>query len=95
MEVLEEIAQFFMRESCGQCPIRVMETQTLAKIIAQVRTGHATPQLVDQIPKLAAFAAGKGFCSLISMPFPPLTSALRLFPEDVAHHMEHGTCAGA
>ncbi len=95
VEVLEEIAQFFMRESCGQCPICVMETQTLAKIIAQVRTGHATPQLVDQIPKLAAFAAGKGFCSLISMPFPPLTSALRLFPEDVAHHMEHGTCAGS
>ena len=92
VEVLDEITGFFMRESCGQCPTCVMETQTLAKIISQVRTGHATQLLVDQIPRLAAFAEGKGFCSLISMPFPPITSALRLYPEDVAHHMQHGTC---
>ena len=95
VEVLDEIAQFFMRESCGQCPTCVMETQTLAKIVSQVRSGRGTQQLVDQIPKLQAFAKGKGFCSLISMPFPPLNSALRLYPEDLAHHLQHGTCPAA
>lgn len=95
VEIIDEIAQFFERESCGQCPTCVMETQTLAKITSQVQGGHGTPQLLDQIPKLGLFAKGKGFCSLISMPIPPLTSAVRLFPEDFAYHMEHGRCPAA
>ena len=92
VEVLDEITQFFMAEACGQCPACNMETQTLAKIISQVKSGHAMPGLIDQIPKLAAFAAGKGFCSLITMPIAPLTSATRLYPQDIAHHLAHGTC---
>jgi NADH-quinone oxidoreductase subunit F len=97
VEVLDEIAQLFQRESCGQCATCVMETQTLGKIITQVKGGKATQQLMDQIPKLALFAKmpGKGKCSLISMPFPPLISAMKLFPEDIAHHIEHGTCPGS
>jgi NADH-quinone oxidoreductase subunit F len=79
-------------EACGQCPACNMETQTLAKIISQVKSGHGMPQLIDQIPQLAAFAAGKGFCSLITMPIAPLTSAARLYPQDIAHHLAHGTC---
>lgn len=92
VEVIDEIAQFFQRESCGQCPTCVMETQTLAKIISQVQGGHGNQQMLDQIPKLAAFGRGKGFCGLISMPIPPLTSAIRLFPDDFAYHIEHGRC---
>ena len=69
-----------------------METQTLAKIITQVKNGRGMPQLMDQIPKLAAFAEGKGQCSLVSMPVPPLISAARLYPEDIAYHLEHGVC---
>ena len=95
VEALDDIAQLFMRESCGQCPTCVMGTQTLARIVTQVKNGQATQQLVDQIPRLAAFAQGKGLCSLISMPFPPLTSAIRLFPGDIEHHIAHGACPGA
>ena len=95
VEIMDEIAQFFMVEACGQCPACNMETQTLAKIVSQVKSGHGMPQLMDQIPKLAAFAEGKGFCSLITMPIPPLTSAARLYPEDIAHHLAHGTCPEA
>lgn len=92
VEVCDEIAQFFSQESCGQCPTCVMETSTLAKIISQVQKGVGTPQLLEQIPKLAAFGRGKGFCSLISMPIPPLTSALRVCPDDFRYHLERGTC---
>ncbi|MCY4581567.1 MAG: SLBB domain-containing protein [Chloroflexi bacterium] len=95
VEALDDIAGFFMRESCGQCPACVMGTQTLAKIVTQVRSGQATQQLVDQIPRLAAYTQGKGLCSLISMPFPSLTSAIRLFPGDIAHHIAHGACPDA
>jgi NADH:ubiquinone oxidoreductase subunit F (NADH-binding) len=92
VEVVDEIAQFFAQESCGQCPACQMETQNLAKITSQVEKGAGSQALLDQIPKLGAFAKGKGFCSLIAMPIPPLTSATRLFPEDFAYHIEHHAC---
>ena len=47
-----------------------------------------------QIEKIAAFTARKGHCSLIEMAAAPVLSALRLFPEDFAHHAAHGTCPG-
>ena len=67
VDVADEIAQFFAREQCGQCPACTMETNTFAKITSQVRTGAGTQALLDQIPKLGAFAKGKGQCSLISI----------------------------
>lgn len=92
VEVVDDIAQFFAREQCGQCPACTMETNTLAKITSQIQVGAGTAALLDQIPKLAAFAKGKGQCSLISMPVPPLTSAIRMFPGDFAYHIEHHAC---
>ncbi len=92
VEVADEIAQFFARECCGQCASCVMETSTFGRILGAVQKGGGTLQLLDQIPKVGAFAKGKGFCSLISMPVPPLTSALRVFPDDFAYHIEHHAC---
>lgn len=92
VEMVDEIAQFFAKESCGQCPTCQMTTATLARIISQVQKGSGNTALLDQIPKLGAFSKGKGFCSLISMPIPPLTSAVRLFPEDFAYHIEQHAC---
>ena len=92
VEIVNEIAQFFSVESCGQCPACSMETSNMAKIMATVQAGTANPQMLAQIPKLAAFAKGKGFCSLISMPVPPLTTAIERFPDDFAYHLEHHAC---
>jgi len=91
VERVAEIAAFFQREQCGQCPPCRMETSTLAAIVEQVRTGTAG-DYAQQIDRVVAFAAGKGFCSLIAMAAAPVTSALRLFPGDFAHHAAHGTC---
>ncbi len=95
VEVADDIAQFFAREQCGQCPACTMETNTLAKITSQIRAGAGSPALLDQIPKLGAFAKGKGQCSLISMPIPPLTTAIRLFADDFTYHLEHHGCWAA
>lgn len=92
VEVADEIAQFFATESCGQCPACVMETSTFGKILGAVQKGAGNLQLLEQIAKVGAFARGKGFCSLISMPVPPLTSAIRLFPDDFAYHIENHAC---
>jgi NADH:ubiquinone oxidoreductase subunit F (NADH-binding) len=92
VEVVNAIAQFFAQESCGQCPACSMETSNLAKITAAVQSGAGNPAMLVQIPKLAAFAKGKGFCSLISMPIPPLTTALERFADDFNYHLEHHAC---
>ena len=39
-----------------------------------------------------SFNHGKGYCALINMPGPPVTSALRLFRADFEHHLHHGSC---
>ena len=83
--VLDEvvrIADFFARESCGQCPACRMETNMLAALLKKVQAGQGNDALVEQFGKVIAFNKGKGFCSLIDMPGPPIESAVRLFPEE-------------
>jgi len=92
VEVADEIAQFFAKESCGQCPQCVMETSLFGRILGAVQKGSAAAPMLEQIAKVGAFSKGKGFCSLIAMPVPPLTSALRVFPGDFAYHIEHHGC---
>ena len=91
VEVGNEIAKFFQEESCGQCPTCVMITNALANITEHIESGQGQPAMLEQVPKLGMFGKGKGFCALISMPIPPLTSAIRLFPDDFAAHLE-GHC---
>lgn len=83
--VLDEvvrIADFFARESCGQCPACRMETNMLVAMLKKVQAGEGNDALVEQFGKVLAFNKGKGFCSLINMPGPPIESAVRLFPEE-------------
>jgi NADH-quinone oxidoreductase subunit F len=92
VEEVQRIAQFFAAESCGQCPACQSETQQLVRILDQVQAGKAPATVLGMVDRIVQFARGKGFCSLISMPAPPIQSALKLFPEDFQHHIEHGTC---
>ena len=86
-----EIAEFFKREQCGQCPPCRMETNTLAAVLGQVKAG-AAGDYAAQIEKITAFARGKGYCSLIEMAAAPVLSALRLFPDDFAAHARTAAC---
>ena len=82
LDELARIADFFARESCGQCPACRMETNMLVALLKKVQDGQGNDALVEQFGKVIAFNKGKGFCSLINMPGPPIESALRLFPEE-------------
>jgi NADH-quinone oxidoreductase subunit F len=86
------IAQFFARESCGQCAACRMETSMLVAILERIQTGKGDRALFDQFQKLIDFNRGKGYCALINMPGPPILSALHLFRNDFDHHIEHSTC---
>ena len=83
------LAQFFARESCGQCPACRMETGMASMMLEKIRDGNADAGLYGQFQKVFDFNRGKGFCALINMPGPPILSALRLFPADFEKHSPH------
>jgi NADH-quinone oxidoreductase subunit F len=78
-----EIAEFFMREQCGQCPPCRMETNQFAHILKAVQAGKG-PGYEDKLKKLAEFTRKKGFCSLIEMAAAPVLSAVECFAADFA-----------
>jgi len=78
-----EIAQFFMREQCGQCPPCRMETNQFVHVLKGVQAGQG-PGYADKLQKLADFNRKKGLCSLIEMAAAPVLSAVRVFADDFA-----------
>ena len=92
VEEVLKIAEFFAVESCGQCPACRMETSTLSMMMKKVQQGQGGQPILEQFGKILAFNRGKGFCSLIAMPGPPIESALKLFPDDFEAHLTTGKC---
>ena len=92
VEVAFEIARFFEKECCGQCPACQMETKALTTTLSKVLQGQVPAAALEQVPRLIAFNKGKGFCSLINMPGPPLLSAIQLFRADFDSHLATGHC---
>lgn len=78
-----EIAEFFMREQCGQCPPCRMQTNQFVHVLKAVQAGKG-PGYEDKLTKLAEFSRKKGNCSLIEMAAAPVLSALRVFAADFA-----------
>ena len=78
-----EIAEFFMREQCGQCPPCRMETNQFVHILRGVQAGKG-PGYADKLNKLAEFSRKKGQCSLIEMAAAPVLSAVQCFADDFA-----------
>lgn len=93
VEEVLRIAEFFARESCGQCPACRMETNTLVALLQRVQKGQGDQALLEQFSKVLEFNRGKGFCALINMPGPPLLSAIRLFRADFESHLTTGACS--
>ncbi len=95
VEEVIKISEFFMAESCGQCPACRMETNTLTALLKKVQQGQGGEAALEQFGKVLDFNKGKGFCNLIAMPGPPIESAIKLFPDDFKAHLTTGKCSAA
>ncbi|GFG52450.1 NADH-ubiquinone oxidoreductase-F iron-sulfur binding region domain-containing protein [Mycolicibacterium agri] len=94
VEICREITAFFSREQCGQCPPCRMKTQTYHRIMQQVGAAGGGWDLLEKLAAVEEFVGDMPRrCSLIDMPTPPVESALTLFPDDFAAHIEGGSCA--
>ena len=92
VEETTRIANFFAKECCGQCPACRMETSMLSAMLERIQHGKGDPALFNQFEKIIDFNRGKGFCTLVNMPGPPILSAIWLFRGEFEHHLQHGTC---
>lgn len=93
VEDLCEVTAFFAREQCGQCPSCRMKTGMYHKTVRQVRDGKGNWRMLDQFGAIDEYVSDMpSICALISMPSPPVESALRLFRSDFAHHIDGGCC---
>lgn len=96
VEELANVTAFFAREQCGQCPACRMKTQAYSKTIQQIQGGHGKWQLLDQLTAVDDFVADlPRRCALISMPTPPVLSAVALFRTDFQSHIERSCCVGS
>jgi NADH-quinone oxidoreductase subunit F len=89
-----QIAQFFARESCGQCSACRGETGMISTMLDRIHQGKGDAALLDQFQKIFDFNRGKGYCALINMPAAPVMSALRLFRDEFELHIRSGRCLG-
>jgi NADH-quinone oxidoreductase subunit F len=96
VEAVSELTAFFAREQCGQCPACRMKTQSYDGVIQKIHSGTGTWSLLDQLSAIDDFVADMPRrCALISMPTPPVSSAVKLFRDDFAAHIETSTCGHA
>ena len=85
--------QFFAQESCGWCTPCREGLQWTAALLEDIEYGRGEPGDVEVLAEGVWFMdSDKCFCDLAPGAMQPLESALRLFPDDFARHIEEGGC---
>ncbi|NLE22885.1 MAG: NADH-quinone oxidoreductase subunit F [Actinobacteria bacterium] len=92
--MLVNMLQFFAQESCGWCTPCREGLQWMASLLEDLEYGRGEPGDIDVLAEGVWFMeSDKCFCDLAPGAMQPLESALRLFPEDFARHVEEGGCS--
>jgi NADH-quinone oxidoreductase subunit F len=85
--------QFFAQESCGWCTPCREGLQWMAALLEDLEYGRGRPGDLEVLAEGTWFMeSDKCFCDLAPGATQPLESALRLFPEDFARHLDEGGC---
>ena len=79
-------------ETAGQCGPCVHGLAAIARGMTELAHGRATAHTVDDLHRWAGQVEGRGACSFPDGAVRHLRSALRVFDDDVAHHLRHGPC---
>ena len=95
LAVAASLADFFERESCGQCPPCALGTQGLARILRNLEAGAARAKELQDLAEVAGFMSGHGYCAHSRTAAASLTGLLARFREDVAAHLEARRCPRA
>jgi NADH:ubiquinone oxidoreductase subunit F (NADH-binding) len=79
-------------QSSGQCGPCVNGLGAIANELERVRAGRAGRQALAEILRWCGLAAGRGACAHPDGAASFVTSAVRVFREELADHARHGPC---
>ena len=85
--------QFFAQESCGWCTPCREGLQWMAAVLEDIEAGRGRPEDIGVLAEGVWFMQSEMcFCDLAPGAAQPLESALRLFSDDFARHVDEGGC---
>ncbi|MDO6460703.1 NADH-ubiquinone oxidoreductase-F iron-sulfur binding region domain-containing protein [Granulosicoccaceae sp. 1_MG-2023] len=91
--LLENMATFFERESCGFCtPCRTGCPQ-LTRLAGKLRRGRATEADLARVSEIAAMLKNVAFCDLGASAANTFEDLIRYFPDVIREHTEGGAAA--
>jgi NADH-quinone oxidoreductase subunit F len=91
--MVTNMLQFFAQESCGWCTPCREGLQWAAALLEDIEYGRGQPGDVEVLAESVWFMqSDKCFCDLAPGATQPLESALRLFADDFARHIDDGGC---
>lgn len=82
VDILKQIADFFMHESCGKCTPCREGTMRIAELMDKISHGEGSWADVELIRQLSGYMQNTCFCPLGQSATTAFMSALRLFPGD-------------
>lgn len=91
VEVAATLSRFLYVESCGQCLPCKLGTGHITEALERIRDGAGTDRDLDIIEERLRVVADANRCYLPVQEQNLISSILRLYPEDVAAHLE-GRC---
>jgi NADH-quinone oxidoreductase subunit F len=91
--MVTNMLQFFAQESCGWCTPCREGLQWMAALLEDIEYGRGQPGDIEVLAEGNWFMqSDKCFCDLAPGAMQPLESALRLFADDFARHIDEGGC---
>ncbi len=90
--VLERLIHFYRHESCGLCTPCREGTGWLEQMISRIERGEGKPGDLEKIEDVCGNILGRTVCPLGDAAVMPIQSALKLFRDEWAYHIEHGKC---
>jgi NADH:ubiquinone oxidoreductase subunit F (NADH-binding) len=94
VEVATTLSNFLYVESCGQCLPCKLGTGHITRALVRIRDGSGSETELDEIEERLRIVADANRCYLPVQEQNLISSVLRLFPDDVAAHLEGGCLAG-
>ncbi|MDD3759215.1 MAG: NADH-quinone oxidoreductase subunit NuoF [Acidithiobacillus sp.] len=92
VKVVERIARFYMHESCGQCTPCREGMGWLWRVMHRIENGQGRESDLELLQNVGSRIEGRTICALADGGVAPVTSSLRLFPDEYLHHVRHKTC---
>jgi NADH:ubiquinone oxidoreductase subunit F (NADH-binding) len=89
---ITRVAGWLSEQSSGQCGPCVNGLAAVANELKRVRTGRAGPPALDEIVRWCELAAGRGACAHPDGAASFVTSAARVFEDELTDHARYGPC---